>query len=68
MKSLNYWLVYVLIIALLTALAYGFSLWVTGGIGKTEKISNQKELATPIDTPSGPQVTDTVNPYKKLYR
>jgi HAMP domain-containing protein len=68
MKSLNYWLVYVLIIALLTALAYGVSVWVTGGIGKTENISNQKELATPIDAPPSPQVTDTVNPYKKLYR
>jgi hypothetical protein len=55
-------------IVVLTALAYGVSVWVTGGISKPEKISSSKDLATPIDIPSGPQVTDTVNPYKKLYR
>ncbi len=68
MQSLKYWLVYVFMIVVLTALAYGVSVWVTGGISKPEKISNSKDLATPIDIPSGPKVTDTVNPYKKLYR
>lgn len=68
MKSLNYWLVYLLMIVVLTALAYGVAVWATGGISKTEKVSNPKELAIPIDIPSSPQVFDTVNPYKKLYR